>query len=150
LLALQTNIGDLFMLMSITIWSVHTIIYKNRSHLFNRRTIFLLMMMAGLAVTLPFAVFEGYLDNWPWVKHIQLKHVLAILALTVFPSVLAILFWNYALTKISANQVAIFQYLIPVYTTIISIIFLGEHLQLFHLVGGILILAGVLLVSIFR
>lgn len=150
LLALQTNIGDLFMLISITIWSVHTIVYKNRSHLFNRRTIFLLMMMAGLVVTLPFAVLEGYLDNWLWVKHIQPKHVLAILALTVFPSVLAILFWNYALTKISANQVAIFQYLIPVYTTIISIIFLGEHLQLFHLVGGVLILAGVLLVSIFR
>ncbi len=150
LLALQTNIGDLFMLMSISIWSVHTIVYKNRAHLLDRRTIFLMMMMAGLVVTLPFAVFEGYLDNWLWVKQIQPKHVVAILALTIFPSVLAILFWNYALTKISANQVAIFQYLIPVYTTVISIIFLGEHLQLFHIVGGLLILAGVLLVSIFR
>lgn len=150
LLALQTNIGDLFMLISILIWSVHTIIYKNKSHLFNSRTIFLLMMMAGLVVTLPFAVLEGYLSDWVWARQIQLHHIWAILALTIFPSVLAILFWNYALTKISANQVAIFQYLIPVYTTIISIIFLGEHLQLFHICGGILILAGVLLVSVFR
>lgn len=150
LLALEANIGDLFMLLSISIWSVHTIIYKNKSHLFNRRTIFLLMMMSGLAVTLPFAVLEGYHSDWIWARQIQPRHICAILSLTIFPSVLAILFWNYALTKISANQVAIFQYLIPVYTTIISIIFLGERLQLFHICGGILILAGVLLVSIFR
>lgn len=150
LLALQINIGDLFMVISMTIWSVHTIVYKNRSHLFNRRTIFLLMMMTGLAVTLPFAVVEGYLSDWAWTGQIQPRHIWAMLALTIFPSVLAILFWNYALTKISANQAAIFQYLIPVYTTVISIMFLGEHLRLFHICGGILILTGVLLVSIFR
>ncbi|MGA7277147.1 MAG: DMT family transporter [Desulfocapsaceae bacterium] len=149
LLALQTNIGDLFMLFSISIWSVHTVIYKNKSQRFNRRTIFLLMIMAGLAVTLPFAVLESYLSDWEWARQIQPHHILAILALTIFPSVLAILFWNYALTKISANQVAIFQYLIPVYTTIISIIFLKERLQLFHICGGALILAGVLLVTTF-
>ena len=150
LLALQANIGDLFMLLSISIWSVHTIIYKNKSNRFDRRTIFLLMMMSGLAVTLPFAVLEGYRSNWMWAWQIQPRHICAILSLTIFPSVLAILFWNYALTKISANQVAIFQYLIPVYTTIISIMFLDERLQLFHVCGGILILAGVLLVSVFH
>ena len=137
------------MLFSISIWSVHTVIYKNKSQRFNRRTIFLLMIMAGLAVTLPFAVLESYLSDWEWARQIQPHHILAILALTIFPSVLAILFWNYALTKISANQVAIFQYLIPVYTTIISIIFLKERLQLFHICGGALILAGVLLVTTF-
>ncbi|MCG6930667.1 MAG: DMT family transporter [Desulfofustis sp.] len=150
LLALQINIGDLFMVISMTIWSVHTIVYKNRSHHFNRRTIFLLMMMTGLAVTLPCAVVEGYLSEWAWIGRIQPRHIWAMLALTIFPSVLAILFWNYALTKISANQAAMFQYLIPVYTTVISIMFLGEHLRLFHICGGVLILTGVLLVSIFR
>ena len=93
LLAFQTNIGDLFMLLSILIWSVHTVVYKNKSHLFNRRTIFLLMMMAGLAVTLPFAVLEGYISDWVWARQIQPHHIWAILALTIFPSVLAILFW---------------------------------------------------------
>jgi len=149
LLALQANIGDLFMLISIFLWSIHTVLYKNMSHLFNTRAIFLLMMLAGLLVTLPFAVFEGFLSDWAWVRHIRINHIWAILALTIFPSVLAFLFWNYSLTKISANRVAIFQYLIPVYTTIISIIFLDERLQVFHICGGVLILVGVLLVSTF-
>ena len=150
LLALQVNVGDLFMLLSISLWSIHTVVYKSKSYLFDPLTIFLLMMMAGLVATLPVAVLEGYLSDWVWARQIRLEHILAILALTIFPSVLALFFWNYALTKISANKVAIFQYLIPVYTTIISIIFLGERLQLFHICGGILILTGVLLVSIFR
>ena len=150
LLALEINIGDLFMLLSIFLWSIHTVIYKSRAHLFDRLTIFLLMMMVGLVVTLPFAVLEGHFTHWQWARQIRPEHIVAILALTIFPSVLALFFWNYALTKISANKVAIFQYLIPVYTTIISIIFLGEQLQLFHIYGGVLILTGVLLVSVFR
>ena len=150
LLALQINIGDLFMLISICFWSIHTVVYKKKAHHINPQKIFLLMMMAGLIVTLPIALVEGYVKNWVWVYEIRPKHIAAILALTIFPSVLALLFWNYALTKISANKVAIFQYLIPVYTTIISIIFLGERLQVFHISGGILILVGVLLVSIFQ
>ncbi len=149
LLALQANIGDLFMVVSIMIWSVHTVVYKNNSYLASSRAIFLIMILAGLAVTLPFAVLEGWLSDWGWVSQVRPNHLWAILALNIFPSVLAYLFWNHALTKISANQVAIFQYLIPVYTTIISIIFLEERLQLFHICGGALILAGVLLVSTF-
>lgn len=150
LLALRVNIGDLFMLLSISLWSIHTIVYKSRSHRYDRRTIFLLMVAAGVTCSLPCALLEGYLGDWAWVRMIRWHHVAAILALTIFPSVLAVLFWNYALTKISANQVAIFQYLIPVYTAVISIIFLDERLHLFHVGGGILILAGVLLVSFGR
>lgn len=149
LLALQTNSGDLFMLLSILLWSVHTVVYKKKAHRFNRQAIFLLMMVAGLAITLPLAVLEGFLGDWAWVPQVQPRHLVAVLALTIFPSVLAVFFWNYALTKISANRVAIFQYLIPLYTTIISIIFLEERLRLFHICGGVLILSGVLLVSAF-
>ena len=49
--------------------------------------------------------------------------------------------------KIPANKVAIFQYLIPVYTVVISLLFLGESLQMFQFTGRALILAGVILVT---
>jgi drug/metabolite transporter (DMT)-like permease len=147
ILGLQINIGDLFMVGSIVSWSIHTIIYKEKAHLFTGRAIFPLMMLAGLAVTLPLALVECLHENWAWVWKIEFRHIVAILALNIFPSVLAYLFWNQALSRISANQVAIFQYLIPVYTTIISLIFLGEQLHGFHLFGGVLIFFGVVLVA---
>ncbi|WP_136810651.1 DMT family transporter [Desulfosediminicola flagellatus] len=146
-IALQVNIGDLFMVASISLWSIHTILYKKKAHLFSGRGIFPLMMLGGLIVTFPFSLAECIYDDWSWIGNIRFRHVLAILVLNIFPSVLASLFWNHALTKISANRVAIFQYLIPVYTTLISFFFLGERLQSFHLFGGALIFFGVMLVA---
>lgn len=147
ILGLQVNIGDLFMVGSIVSWSIHTIIYKKNAHLFTGRTVFPMMMLAGLAVTFPPALVESLHENWAWVRQVEFRHIAAILVLNIFPSVLAYLFWNQALAKISANRVAIFQYLIPVYTTLISLAFLGERLQIFHICGGVMIFIGVVLVA---
>ncbi len=147
ILDLQVNIGDLFMVGSITLWAVHTIIYKNRASQLPGKAIFPLMMLAGLIVTFPLALAECLADNWAWTSQVHARHLVGILALNIFPSVLAYMFWNQALTRIPANQVAIFQYLIPVYTTLISVTFLDEHLRAFHLLGGGMIFAGVFLVT---
>jgi drug/metabolite transporter (DMT)-like permease len=147
ILDLQVNIGDLFMVGSIALWAIHTIVYKNKASQLPGKAIFPLMMLAGLIVTFPMALAECLADNWAWTSQVQARHLLGVLALNIFPSVLAYMFWNQALTSIPANQVAIFQYLIPVYTTLISVTFLDEHLRAFHLVGGGLIFLGVLLVT---
>jgi drug/metabolite transporter (DMT)-like permease len=147
ILGLRINIGDLFMLGSIAAWSIHTVVYKKKVTAFSGGGMFPLMMLAGLILTLPLALAESLVDHWGWLGRIHLEQFLGILALNIFPSTLAYLFWNQALVKIPANQVAIFQYLIPVYTTLISVIFLGEKVQGFHLLGGGLIFAGVMLVT---
>jgi drug/metabolite transporter (DMT)-like permease len=147
ILDLQVNIGDLFMVGSISSWAIHTIVYKRKASQLPGRAIFPLMMLAGLVVTFPLALNECLTDNWGWISQVHARHLMGILALNIFPSVLAYMFWNQALSSIPANQVAIFQYLIPVYTTLISVTFLGEHLQAFHLAGGGLIFFGVLLVT---
>jgi drug/metabolite transporter (DMT)-like permease len=76
-----------------------------------------------------------------------MTHILGIIALNIFPSVLAYQFWNRALRSVSANEVAISQYLIPIFTTLISLAFLDERLHSFHLVGGGLVFLGVFLVT---
>jgi drug/metabolite transporter (DMT)-like permease len=147
ILGLRINIGDLFMLGSIAAWSIHTVVYKKNAAALPGGGMFPLMMLGGLVLTLPPALMESVTDHWGWVGRIHFEQLAGILALNIFPSVLAYLFWNQALTRIPANQVAIFQYLIPVYTTIISVIFLDERLQPFHLLGGAMIFIGILLVT---
>jgi drug/metabolite transporter (DMT)-like permease len=147
ILGLRINIGDLFMLGSIAAWSVHTVVYKKNATSLPGGGMFPLMMLGGLLLTLPPALMESFAEHWGWIDRIHIEQLAGILALNIFPSVLAYLFWNHALTRIPANQVAIFQYLIPVYTTIISVIFLGERLRPFHLLGGGMIFIGVLLVT---
>ncbi len=151
ILGLQINIGDLFMVGSISSWAVHTILYKKKANKLPARVMFTMMMCAGVAISLPLGLAENiFLTGFDWVAKVQLSHILGIFALNVFPSVLAYQFWNHALTKVSANEVAISQYLIPVFTTLISVLFLQERLHSFHFIGGALIFLGVFLVTMVK
>jgi drug/metabolite transporter (DMT)-like permease len=147
LLGLKINLGDLFMFASISFWSIHTVVYRQKAKYFPEKPMFPVMMLGGLLVTLPLALLESQIFHWSWIREIRVIHVVGILCLNIFPSVLAYRFWNSALRKVSANKVGIFLYLIPIYTTVISVLFLKESLKLFQIFGGLLIFTGVLLVT---
>jgi drug/metabolite transporter (DMT)-like permease len=147
LVGLKINVGDLFMFASISAWSIHTVVYRQKAPYFPEKQMFPLMMLGGLLATLPLALLENQASHWSWISQIRTVHVVGILCLNIFPSILAYQFWNSALRKVSANKVGIFLYLIPVYTTVISILFLRESLHLFQIIGGLLIFIGVLLVT---
>jgi drug/metabolite transporter (DMT)-like permease len=147
LLGLKINLGDLFMLGSISLWSIHTVVYRQKAPHFPENPMFPLMMLGGLLVTLPLVLLENQVFHWSWINQIGVAHVVGILCLNIFPSVLAYRFWNSALRRVSANKVGIFLYLIPVYTSVISVLFLKESLKLFQIFGGLLIFAGVMLVT---
>lgn len=146
-LGLQANIGDVLMLGSVSTFTIHTLLYKNKAQGFPERAMFTLMMLGGLLITLPMVIWENQANHWSWISRVEIIHVVGVLGLNIFPSLLAYHFWNSALKKVSANKVGIFLYLVPVYTTAISILFLGESFKTFHAIGGLLIFAGVLLVT---
>ena len=147
IIRLEANIGDLFMVGSIATWSLHTCCYKRYSSVLPDNLLFVLMMLGGTIVTLPLAAIENYVAGMSWLYQVEFRHIIGMISLSVFPSVLAFRFWNQALQKVDANKVAAFQYLIPVYTVIISVLVLDEKLQAFQIVGGGLIFIGVLLVT---
>lgn len=73
---------------------------------------------------------------------------LAVLAyVVVFPSTLAYLFFNRGVELIGANRASPFFHLIPVFGSVMAIGFLGERLQIFHLAGYALVLAGVIIAA---
>lgn len=68
---------------------------------------------------------------------------LSVAYIAVFASVVSYLIYSYALTHIEASRVSSAAYVQPLLATLLAIPFLGEHLTIFILVGGILVLAGV-------
>lgn len=147
ILELRINIGDFFMLGNVLFWSIHTLIYKKKSATLPVNVMFTMMMCCGVILTLPLVLIESSTTGLAWIGKIELSHMLGLVAMIIFPSVLAYRFWNQALVHVSANEVAISQYLIPVFTTLISVSFLDEQLRGFHLWGGSLIFLGVFLVT---
>jgi drug/metabolite transporter (DMT)-like permease len=61
---------------------------------------------------------------------------------SVFPSIVAYFCWNRGVAVIGANRTGLFINLIPMFTAILAILFLGESLKIYHLAGMGLILVG--------
>ena len=60
---------------------------------------------------------------------------------------MAILIWNNAIGRIGPSKSTFYMYLIPVFTAILAIPLLGESIDVYHIVGAILIVIGVTLAS---
>lgn len=73
--------------------------------------------------------------------------ILTLVYVVIFPSTLAYLFFNRGIALIGPNRAAPFFHLVPVFGSAMAILFLGERLQLFHLIGYALVLAGVVIAS---
>ena len=86
----------------------------------------------GAACLVPLLVWE--LLARP-VMQLNLNNLLSLIYVAVFPSTLAYLCFNRGVQLIGANRTAPFFHVVPVFGTVLSIIFLGEHPQLFHFIG---------------
>ena len=71
----------------------------------------------------------------------------SILYLAVFASVLAFIFWNQAVRSIGANRAGPFVHLMPVFSTLLAVIFLDERIALYHAQGAVLIFLGIVISS---
>jgi drug/metabolite transporter (DMT)-like permease len=72
---------------------------------------------------------------------------LMLLYVAVFPSTVAYLCYNRGVQLIGANRAAPFFHVVPVFGSVMAIVFLGERPQLFHVVGFALVLVGVFVAS---
>ena len=73
---------------------------------------------------------------------IDTANLLTLFYVAVFPSTLAYLCFNRGVQLIGANRAAPFFHVVPVFGTVMSIAFLGEHPQPFHFIGFALVLTG--------
>ena len=81
------------------------------------------------------------------LMQLDATNLLTLFYVAVFPSSLAYLCFNRGVQLIGANRAAPFFHVVPVFGSVMAIVFLGEHPQLFHLIGFALVLTGVFVAS---
>ena len=73
-----------------------------------------------------------------------------ILYCIIFPSILAQTFFMRGVELIGANRAGLYVNLVPVFTAFIAIIFLSEHLLIFHIISLVLVLTGIFVAEKFK
>lgn len=133
--------GDLLIVLAVGLYAFYSAMLRKRPKM---HPLAFLTSSFGLGVLMltPLYFFEvsqvGMMPITPTV-------ITSLLYMAIGPSILAYLFWNDGLSVLGPNRGGLFINLIPLFTAILSVIFLGESLQIFHLVGGLLLLFGIVL-----
>jgi len=142
--SLNFVVGDIWMLGCVSCWALYSsMIRKIPKGIDNLSFLFLIFFIGNIFV-LPFFIFESFI-NQSFVINEQ-NGFLLVLYCGIGPALISYLLWIKAIKIIGANNSGLFLNLIPIFSSLISIFFLKERLELFHIVGAILIFTGIYLV----
>ncbi|MBT5031838.1 MAG: DMT family transporter [Proteobacteria bacterium] len=139
LLSFDVNRGDLWMLFAVSLWSLYSVLLKRSECNLPMVTFLLVQMLMGVILLVPFYLIDLQLNGGFLLTQ---KNTLALIYIGIFPSIIAVYFWNNAVKKLGPNVTSMFMYLAPIFAAILGTVFLGESLGWHHLVGELLILTG--------
>ena len=137
---LNLNLGDAWMLLAVLVWAIYTVGLAWRPAGVHPMLMLGAMTAVGLCALLP-----AYL--WEMAQGRQINVYLGSLAslayVGIFPSFLGYIFYNRGVAEVGANKASLFIHLMPVFGTMLSVIFLGEVPFWYHYLGIGLIFAGI-------
>jgi drug/metabolite transporter (DMT)-like permease len=142
---LTLSSGDLWTLGASLSWAIYSVMLRKRPKQMDPVAFLTLMVGCGLIFSLPFYFWE--LSNQGGFS-LTPASLGSLVYVALFPSVLSYTFWNFSVDKVGANRAGIFIHLMPVFSIILAILFLGERLRGFHAVGMLLIFSGIILTTI--
>jgi len=142
LFSLDFNKGDIIMIGGVITWGLYSSFLKKKNFTLPLLTLVHILCTLGLLFILPQFLFE--LSQGQIIKFdINLGYILIYLAL--FPSIGSYYCWAGAVSIIGANRAGIFLSLIPLFSTILAMIFFNEKFYFFHFIGSVLIVLGLFL-----
>jgi drug/metabolite transporter (DMT)-like permease len=144
LAALRLNAGDLLVIVSMAMWAVYTLMLRWRPPALGPLAFLFVLAALGDVCILPFWLWEiasGRSVAWSPTT------IVALLSVALFSSVLAYVFWNRGVDAIGAQVAGLFIHLMPVFGVLLAWLFLGERLEVYHVAGIALILAGIAITS---
>jgi drug/metabolite transporter (DMT)-like permease len=143
LTSIQFNKGDVMFAGALCVFGLYSALMPRRP-VTHQLSLITLTMGFGALLMVPGTIWE---ISTGFTLRLDATTVLTLIYVVIFPSALAYLFFNRGIALIGPNRAAPFFHLVPVFGSAMAILFLGEQPRLFHLVGYLLVLAGVVIAS---
>jgi drug/metabolite transporter (DMT)-like permease len=143
LAGIRFNVGDIMLAGALLAFGLYSALMTRRP-VTHPLSLISFTMACGALLLLPLSIWEysaGITLKFDTITAATLVYVV------IFPSALAYLFFNRGIALIGPNRAAPFFHLVPVFGSAMAIFLLGEEPRLFHLIGYVLVLAGVVIAS---
>jgi len=144
LLALQFNKGDILVFIAAGLWAFYSANLKKYPRELHPFAYLTGIVLVGLVILFPLYLLELSTGR---SMTVSMGSIVTIVYVALFASVLAFIFWNRAVTILGANIAGPFIHLMPVFSTILAVIFLGETLTSNHIRAILLIFSGILMTT---
>ena len=139
LLDTSVNRGDLFMLIACFVYAAYSIGLSRRPNV-SALGFFAIVASVAWIASLPLVAFETYQQGW--TAPTTTGWILALMV-TLLPSLIAQIFFIQGVSLIGASRAGVFVNLVPVFASIMAVIFLHEVFQMYHALALLLVLGGI-------
>jgi drug/metabolite transporter (DMT)-like permease len=139
------GIGDVLVLISAFTFAIYNTLVRKKPAAISPIVFLFTIFTLGTLCLLPFFIYEimhAPAVNW------NLNMVLIIVYLGIGNSIIGFLCWNAAIQKLGSTATALFANLIPIFSTIEAVIFLGEVFSGIHVISGLLVIGGLIIANI--
>lgn len=146
LAALRINPGDLYVVGALAIYSVYCVMLRRRPAV-HPLSFLSAAMGLGSLMMLPFYLWErasGLHVGDPALAWLPMAYM------AIFPSLIAYSLFNRGIELIGANAAGHSMHLMPLFGSLLAVVFLGERFRAYHGIGIALIGGGILLASVTR
>lgn len=147
LAALRLNRGDAWVFAAMGVWGVYSILLKQRPKELRPLTLVFVTSVLATLIIAPFYAWET-LSGRPMA--FDKAAVISVGYTAIFASIIALLCYEAATRLVGPGRTALYLHLMPVFGAGLAILFLGEKLAQYHLIGMPVVLSGVFLATLQR
>ncbi|MFI5211758.1 MAG: DMT family transporter [Ignavibacteria bacterium] len=132
--------GDVLLLFAVLTFSLYLTLGKGTIEKYGALKTSAFVFLLGSFFYIPLFVYD--LPNLSFEK-VTYMGIIGFLYLSIIVAYLAYFVWYYALKRIAVSKLTTLSNISPLLTVLFSVIFLGEHISLFFLIGSSITLLGV-------
>ena len=130
LLDLEVNHGDVYVFVAVLCYAVYSVMLRRRP-LVHPLSLVAVIFFLGTLFLLPVYLLQAK----TFFPVLPLSSYGAIFYVALFPSIISYLCFNRGVELAGANRAGIFIHLMPVFGSLMAIVFLGERLHWYHALG---------------
>ena len=143
--AFSFNPGDIVLVFCNVALASYAVLVRKLPRTIDSLALLFAICAVGGLVHLPLLIVELAMGH---VVQFTERAAVGLVFVALFPSIVAILCWNTGIKQLGPSVSSVYMYLVPVFTAALGALLLGERIAHFHVIGAVLIIAGVTLTTL--